>query len=227
MTHVMITDRDDIARQSLAEALRTRDYRVTSTARPGEAMSRLLDEQLDVLILGMEPDDMGGLRLLRMLQTTGAVPVVAAVRGNNEPLMARCLLSGADDVVAKPFSPELVHARLTALLRRLDGAAGTEVIRVGGLSVDPRSHTATLEGSELELRPMEFRLLAYLAEHANRVVSKDELRSELWDHTYPVTSKTVDVHLCWLRRRLGESASRPRYLRSVRGVGVKLCAPAA
>ena len=96
---------------------------------------------------------------------------------------------------------------------------------VGGLFVDPRTRAVTLDGVPLELTPKEFELLAYLAARPGQVVPKRELLTEVWRQPYGGADKTVDVHLSWLRRKLGESAQEPRYVVSVRGVGVKLVEP--
>ena len=105
-----------------------------------------------------------------------------------------------------------------------EGPADTEVV-VGGLRIDPRTRQAGIDGRPLELTPREFDLLHYLAARAGRVVSKRELLTEVWQLPYGGEDKTVDVHLSWLRRKLGETAQQARYLHSVRGVGVRIAAP--
>jgi DNA-binding response OmpR family regulator len=128
--------------------------------------------------------------------------------------------------VVKPFSAEQLDARIRALLRRGRGPAGEEAVTVGALRVDPVAREAWLGERPLELTRKEFDLLAYLASRAGRVVTKRELLADIWQQAYGGADKTVDVHLSWLRRKLGESAAEPRYLHTVRGVGVKLVDPA-
>lgn len=141
--------------------------------------------------------------------------------------MVRLLNQGADDYVIKPFSATQLEARIRAVLRRAAGEdTGAEAVVAGGLRVDPRSREAALDGKPLELTAREFDLLAYLAARAGEVVSKRELMTEVWHLPYGGADKTVDVHLAWLRRKLGETAADARYLHTVRGVGVKLTAPA-
>ncbi|WP_228266112.1 winged helix-turn-helix domain-containing protein [Microlunatus elymi] len=119
-----------------------------------------------------------------------------------------------------------MDARIRAVLRRAaEGANRDAPIEVGGLRIEARSREARLDGSRLELTPREFELLHYLAERAGTVVSKRELLTEVWQLPYGGADKTVDVHLAWLRRKLGETAATARYLHTVRGVGVKLTAP--
>jgi DNA-binding response OmpR family regulator len=127
--------------------------------------------------------------------------------------------------VIKPFTAEQLHARVRAVLRRAGEADAVAALELGGLRVDPRSREATLDGEQLQLARKEFDLLLFLAARAGEVVSKQTLLAEVWHQPYGGSDKTVDVHLSWLRRKLGETASAPRYLVSVRGVGVKLAVP--
>ena len=124
----------------------------------------------------------------------------------------------------KPFSGEHLAARIAALLRRAGRAAPAPVISVGGLSIDLARREALLDGRRLELSRREFDLLAYLAARPGVVVSRRELLTEVWHQSYG-DDQTIDVHVSWLRRKLGETAARPRYLHTVRGVGVMLDPP--
>jgi DNA-binding response OmpR family regulator len=121
--------------------------------------------------------------------------------------------------------PQL-EARIRAVLRRAgeSGASRARVV-VGGLEIDVAARRTTLDGVELDLSPREFDLLRHLAERAGEVVTKKQLLTEVWQQPWGGSDKTVDVHLSWLRRKLGESATEPRYLTTVRGVGVRLTAP--
>jgi two-component system KDP operon response regulator KdpE len=132
----------------------------------------------------------------------------------------------ADDYVLKPFQAGQLEARIRAVLRRAAGTdSGPVPVTVGDLTVDPRSRRVTLAGRSVELAPKEFDLLAYLAVRSGTVVSKRELLSEVWQLPYGGSDKTVDVHLSWVRRKLGESAAEPRLLQTVRGVGLRLAEP--
>jgi DNA-binding response OmpR family regulator len=140
--------------------------------------------------------------------------------------MIRALDSGADDYVVKPFGTDQLAARIRAVLRRAGGSEGPPPpVRVGELVMDERARTATLAGEPLELARKEFDLLLALASRPGEVVTKRELLAEVWRDAYGGSERTVDVHLSWLRRKLGESAAEPRYLHSVRGVGVRLVDP--
>jgi DNA-binding response OmpR family regulator len=129
--------------------------------------------------------------------------------------------------VVKPFGLDQVAARVRAILRRGGSNRTVEPYVVGDLVVDPRTRTATLAGKPLELARKEFELLLALAGRRGDVVTRKELLVEVWQMPYGGGDRTVDVHLSWLRRKLGETAAEPRYLRTVRGVGVRLVEPGA
>jgi DNA-binding response OmpR family regulator len=146
---------------------------------------------------------------------------------DDDTVTVEALDSGADDYVVKPFGMDQVAARIRAVLRRGGGHKADEPIVVGDLVVDPRTRTATVGGRPLDLARKEFDLLNVLAARAGEVVTKRELLVEVWQLPYGGGDRTVDVHLSWLRRKLGETAAEPRYLHTVRGVGVRLTAPEA
>jgi DNA-binding response OmpR family regulator len=179
----------------------------------------------DLVVLDLGLPDLDGVTMLRMLRGASRVPVIVATARDDEAEIVAVLDAGADDYLVKPFSAAQLDARIRAVLRRTGDAAPDPTVVVGGLRVDPRGRRASLDGAELELTPREFELLHYLAARAGEVVSKRELLTEVWQQPYGGADKTVDVHLSWLRRKLGETALTARYLHSVRGVGVRISAP--
>ncbi|HZE49348.1 MAG TPA: response regulator transcription factor, partial [Jatrophihabitantaceae bacterium] len=165
---------------------------------------------------------------LSMLRAVSDVPVIVATARDDEAEVVRLLDLGADDYVIKPFTGAQLNARIRAVLRRTergDGLGGEQPIAVGGLHIDIRSREVTVDGEPIELARKEFDLLLALARRAGEVVTKRDLLAEVWQLAWGGSDRTVDVHLSWLRRKLGESAKQPRYLHSVRGVGVRLVAP--
>ena len=161
-----------------------------------------------------------------MLRAVSSVPVIVATARDDDASVVQALDSGADDYVVKPFTAATLDARIRAVLRRALTPDADPVLVVGGLAIDTRSRTVTLDEDAVELSPREFDLLAYLAARPGQVVTKRELLTEVWRLPFGGADKTVDVHLSWLRRKLGETAQEPRFLVSVRGVGVKLVEPA-
>jgi two-component system KDP operon response regulator KdpE len=162
-----------------------------------------------------------------MMRAVTKVPIVVITARDDETEIIRVLDAGADDYVVKPFGGGQIEARIRAVLRRAGDAErkSPAPIMVGALCLDADAHEATLDGTRIDLSRREFDLLHYLVVHAGQVVTKRDLLTHVWQMPYGGADKTVDVHVSWLRRKLGETAQRPRYLHTVRGVGIKLTAP--
>jgi DNA-binding response OmpR family regulator len=187
-----------------------------------------VQERPDLVVLDLGLPDLDGREVLSMLRAVTDVPVIVATARDGDPEIVAALEAGADDYLVKPFSAVQLQARIGAVLRRAGASPDDDPsVVVGGLRIDPRSREAVLDGEPLELTPREFDLLHYLAARAGQVISKRELSTEVWQAPYGGADKTVDVHLSWLRRKLGETAQQPRFLHTVRGVGVKLSPPTA
>lgn len=218
----MVED-DPSIRSALLRALTELGHAVSSAPDALTGLRAAVDEDPDLVVLDLGLPDLDGSEALRMLRAVSEVPVIVATARDDDPTAVRALNSGADDFLAKPFSAAQLDARIRAVLRRTrSGAAAPETLVAGGLRLSPGARTASLDDEPLDLTPREFDLLQYLMERTGVVVSKRELLTEVWRLPPSSADKTVDVHLSWLRRKLGEAASRPRYLHTVRGVGVKL-----
>jgi DNA-binding response OmpR family regulator len=224
---VVIIEDDPAIRVALGRALSRRGHTVHAAATALGGLETVVDRTPDVVVLDLGLPDVDGVRVLGMIREVSAVPVIVATARDDEAEMVRVLDRGADDYVVKPFSAEQLDARVRAVLRRSQREEEEPPLLVGELTVDRAARAATLDGQPLDLTRMEFDLLAYLAGRAGRVVTKRQLMAEVWQQPYGGADKTVDVHLSWLRRKLGETAAEPRYLQTVRGVGVKLVDPGA
>lgn len=225
MAAVLIIEDELRIRETLARRLAERGYDVESAATGLGGLEAVVAKYPDVVILDLGLPDVDGREVLKMIRAVSAVPVIVATARDDETEIVSVLDAGADDYVVKPFSAEQLEARIRAVMRRggADELRGT--IEVGELSIDPRAREAKLSDRDLELTRKEFDLLLYLAERAGTVIGKRELLAEVWRQPYGGADKTVDVHLSWVRRKLGESAAQPVYLHTVRGVGVKLTEP--
>jgi DNA-binding response OmpR family regulator len=224
---LVIIEDDPAIRVALARALGRRGHTVHAAATALAGLETVVDRSPDAVVLDLGLPDVDGVQVLGMIREVSAVPVIVATARDDEAEMVRVLDRGADDYVVKPFSAEQIDARVRAVLRRSQREEEEPALVVGGLVVDRSARAATLDGQPLDLTRMEFDLLAHLAGRAGRVVSKRQLMAEVWQQPYGGADKTVDVHLSWLRRKLGETAAEPRYLQTVRGVGVKLVDPGA
>jgi DNA-binding response OmpR family regulator len=225
MAQVLVVEDDATIRSSIIRGLTDRGHAVFSAPTAMAGLEQAVSARPDVVILDLGLPDLDGTAMLRMLRGVSAVPVIVATARDDETEIVSVLDAGADDYVIKPFGVAQLDARIRAVLRRGAEDDRAAAVEVGGLRVDPRSRKASLDGRELELTPREFDLLHYLAARAGDVVSKRELLTEVWQQPYGGADKTVDVHLSWLRRKLGETAQQARYLHAVRGVGVRLTAP--
>ncbi|MER5321395.1 response regulator transcription factor [Streptosporangium roseum] len=226
MAQLLLVEDDAQVRSALTRALTERGHAVASASAGMPGLTRAVADRPDLVVLDLGLPDLDGCEVLRMLRAVSAVPVIVATARDDEPEIVRALDAGADDYVVKPFSATHLDARIRAVLRRgRDADDGTAPVVVGGLRIEPAAREATLDGTPLGLTPKEFDLLHYLAVRPGQVVSKRELLTEVWRMAYGGADKTVDVHLSWLRRKLGESAQRPHYLQTVHGVGVKLVDP--
>jgi DNA-binding response OmpR family regulator len=159
-----------------------------------------------------------------MIRAVSQVPVIVITARGTDDVVVKTLDAGADDYLVKPFSVSQLEARIRAVLRRV-ATSSDGPLRIGGLEIDAGAREARLDGHMLDLSPKEFDLLRVLAENGGHVVSKRELMAEVWREPYGGSDRTIDVHLSWLRSKLGESANEPRYLQTVHGVGVKLVDP--
>ncbi|MDH6115117.1 DNA-binding response OmpR family regulator [Kitasatospora sp. MAP12-15] len=247
MTSVLVVEDDPIIRTSLIEILTARGHLVRSAPDGFGALREITQAPPDAVVLDLGLPDLDGCDALRMIRGLSRVPVLVATARDDDREIIRLLDAGADDYLVKPFSGGQLVARLAAVLRRsaawpgeADGgasgyagaqgygggasAAAREPATVGELRIEPLARTVHLAGREVRLTRREFDLLAYLAQHVGQVVSRRQILAEVWRQPY-VDEQTVDVHLSCLRRKLGERASRPRYLHTVRGVGVKLVSP--
>ncbi|MGW0733704.1 response regulator transcription factor [Streptomyces sp. NPDC002851] len=229
MASVLVVEDDQFVRSALIRHLTEASHTVRSVGTALEALREVAHIRFDVVILDLGLPDLDGAEALKMLRGITDVPVIIATARDDEAEIVRLLNDGADDYLTKPFSVEHLSARMAAVLRRSGAAAAGEapvsrVLRVGGLSIDPLRRQAELDGTSLDLTRREFDLLAFLAGRPGVVVPRKELLAEVWQQSYG-DDQTIDVHLSWLRRKLGETAANPRYLHTLRGVGVKLEPP--
>jgi DNA-binding response OmpR family regulator len=225
MARIVLVEDDVEIRRLVADALAAQGHDVESAAAALEGLELAVKGKPDLVVMDLGLPDLDGTELLRMIRAVSEVPIIVITARGADDVVVRTLDSGADDYLVKPFSVAQLEARVRALLRRGSAADSDETLQVGDLRIDAAAREATLEGRALDLSPKEFDLLRVLAERAGEVVSKRALMAEVWREPYGGAERTVDVHLSWLRNKLGETAQDPRYLRTVHGVGVKLVHP--
>ena len=227
VVQVLIIEDDARIRSLLMRSLTERGYAVSSAGTGMAGLSLAVETRPDLVVLDLGLPDVDGAQVLDMLRAVSDVPVIVASARDDDPSLVGCLDAGADDYVVKPYTSAQLEARMRAVLRRAGapGATKQRALEVGGLVIDVAARRCTVDGTLVDLSPREFDLLRHLAERAGEVVTKRELLAEVWQQAWGGSDKTIDVHLSWLRRKLGETASAPRYLHTVRGVGVRLATP--
>ena len=199
---------------------------VTTTA--AGALELAAEAEPDLVMLDLALPDGDGRDVCRELRRRSDVPIVMLTARGTEMDKIVGLELGADDYVVKPFSAREVISRIRAVLRRSAARRARRRrsrSRVGGVELDPAARIAQLGGEELDLSRKEFDLLAELMRHAGRVVKREDLMAKVWDVNWFGSTKTLDVHIGWLRRKLGDDPADPTYIETVRGVGFRFAAP--
>ena len=228
-TRILLVEDESSIADPFAKLLRREGFEAIVARTAADALERARDSEPDIVLLDLALPDGDGRDVCRTLRSTSSVPVIMVTARGTETDKIVGLELGADDYVVKPFSAAEVIARIRAVLRRTaaqDEPAGPqEPIRIADLEIDLAARRVRLAGGELDLSRKEFDLLAELARHAGRVVRREDLMSRVWDENWFGSTKTLDVHVGWLRRKLGDDPATPRWIETVRGVGFRFAAP--
>ena len=233
-TILVVEDEDSIA-LPLATALEREGYATRVTGSAPEAIALAAELQPDLMLLDVMLSDGSGLDVCREVRRHSSMPIIMLTARGDETDRVVGLELGADDYVVKPFSARELIARIRAVLRRVPDAeapspvappaSGDGALEIGGVTVNPAMRRATLDGAEIALTRREFDLLALLVRNAGTVLTRERLMDEVWDTNWFGSTKTLDVHVSGLRRKLGDDAVDSRYLHTVRGVGFRFASP--
>ena len=218
MTMVLLAEDDAAISDPLSRALRRQGYDVALAETGPDALTGARSSDLVVLDLGLP--GMDGLEVCRMLRAEGLqVPVLMLTARGSEIDAVVGLDAGADDYVSKPFRTAELMARIRALLRR--GKPETGVLQGQDLVIDVAARRAWQRDDELALSQRQFDLLVFLVARQGEVVRREDIMRQVWQTTWIASTKTVDMHVSWLRRALGDDASNPTYISTIRGVGFR------
>jgi two-component system, OmpR family, response regulator RegX3 len=233
-TILVVEDEDSIA-LPLAAALEREGYATRITGSAPEAIALAAELQPDLILLDVMLSDGSGLDVCREVRRHSEVPIIMLTARGDETDRVVGLELGADDYVVKPFSARELVARIRAVLRRVPAPVqdatpapappAEAALQIGAVTVDSAMRRATLDGAEIALTRREFDLLALLVRNAGTVLTRERLMDEVWDTNWFGSTKTLDVHVSSLRRKLGDDAVDSRYLHTVRGVGFRFAAP--
>ena len=223
---ILVVEDEESITTPLVEALAREGFDATVARTAAEALEFAQRVGPELVLLDLMLPDGSGFDVLRELRRSSAVPVIVVSARAEEADRVVGLELGADDYVVKPFSAREVAARIRAVLRRSErDEPAAERVQVGDLHLDLRSRTVTKGGAPVELSRKEFDLLALLMREAGAAVTRERLLEDVWETTWFGSTKTLDVHVSGLRRKLGDNPDAPRYLHTIRGVGFRFAGP--
>ena len=230
---ILVVDDETTLRETLVEALEMEGYRAIPAADGRQALERFRADRPDLVLLDLMLPELSGVEVCRIMRAESAVPIVMLTAKDAEVDKVVGLELGADDYVTKPFSLRELTARIRAIFRRADQAAavasaGTEpppLVPLGRVQVDLAGHRLLRDGHPVAIKPKAFELLAFLLRHQGQVFTRDQLLEQVWGYDYAGESRTVDVHVHWLRSELEADPAVPVILQTVRGVGYVLRHP--
>jgi two-component system response regulator RegX3 len=224
---ILLVEDEPAITEPLAAALEREGFTASVVGTAAEALSSAERLSPDLVLLDIGLPDGSGFDVCRELRSRSGTPIIMLTARGEESDRVAGLELGADDYVVKPFSAREVVARVRAVLRRADSSAGagTDAMEIAGVRLDESRHEATLDGEALELSRKEFELLRTLMRNAGNVLTREQLIEEVWDMNWFGSTKTLDVHVSSLRKKLGDDAGDPRHIHTVRGVGFRFTGP--
>jgi len=218
---ILIVEDESTLLETVEMRFRKEGFSTFTAASAEDGMRIYRRVRPDLLILDIMLPQRSGLDLCKAIRKESSVPVIFLTARVEDADRIQGLEIGGDDYVTKPFNLSELVARVKAVLRRTTGDVPYEVVESGNLTIDPKSHTATLDAKELKLSPKEFALLHFLARNKGQVFSRDALLDRVWGKDAYVEPRTIDVHVRWLRSHIEEDATNPTRIVTMRGVGYK------
>jgi two-component system alkaline phosphatase synthesis response regulator PhoP len=220
---ILLIEDDPGLRMTLADRLRREGYAVEKAATGDEGYRRGIEESFDLFVLDIMLPGKSGLDVCRDLRQQGiAAPILMLTARDQTVDKVLGLKLGADDYLTKPFEMLELLARIEALLRRAYSVAnGPGLHQFGAIKVDFRKAEVTRDGKKVDLAAKEFQLLRYLLEHRGEALSREQILKDIWDYRSPTTTRTVDVHVAWLRQKLEDDPGQPRWILTVHGTGYR------
>ena len=221
---ILVVEDETTLRETLADALEVEGFRVIAAADGREALARFRADKPDLVLLDLMLPELSGIEVCRIIRAESGVPIVMLTAKDSELDKVVGLELGADDYVTKPFSLRELSARVRALFRRSEQVAASDatlppVVDLGRVQVDLAGHRLLRDGDALPIKPKAFELLAFLLRHPGQAFTRDQLLEHVWGYDYAGETRTVDVHVHWLRSTLEDDAAAPRFIHTVRGVG--------
>jgi two-component system response regulator RegX3 len=225
---ILVVEDEPTLRETLAEALESDGFTVRTAGDGPAAVESFRERQPDLVLLDLMLPGMSGLEVTRALRSDSVVPIVMLTARDSEVDKVVGLELGADDYMTKPFSLRELSARIRAIFRRTDQLGATQLpplLDLGSVRVDLAGHRLMHDGREIPVKPKVFELLSFLLRHPGQVMTRDQLLEHVWGYDYPGETRTVDVHVHWLRSAIEADPANPTIIQTVRGVGYVLRRP--
>ena len=220
---ILVVEDEPTLRETLIEALEVEGFRVVGAADGREALLRFRAERPDLILLDLMLPELSGIEVCRIIRAESGVPIIMLTAKDSELDKVVGLELGADDYITKPFSLRELSARIRALFRRAEQGVAVEeppaVIDLGRIQADLAGHRLLHDGRLVPIKPKAFELLAFLIRHPGQVFTRDQLLERVWGYDYAGETRTVDVHVHWLRTAIEADAAEPAFIHTVRGVG--------
>jgi two-component system alkaline phosphatase synthesis response regulator PhoP len=226
---ILVVEDETTLRETLADALEAEGFQVVQAADGRAALTRFRADHPDLVLLDLMLPELSGIEVCRIIRAESGVPIVMLTAKDSELDKVVGLELGADDYVTKPFSLRELSARIRALFRRSEQAApagGPSIVDLGNVQVDLAGHRLLRDGESLPIKPKAFELLAFLVRNPGQAFTRDQLLEHVWGYDYAGETRTVDVHVHWLRTTLEDDAAAPKFIHTVRGVGYVFRRPA-
>ncbi len=227
---ILVVDDETTLRETLVEALELEGFRAIPAADGREALSQFRATHPDLILLDLMLPELSGVEVCRIIRAESPVPIIMLTARDGEVDKVVGLELGADDYVTKPFSMRELTARIRAIFRRAEPAGMTDgpapLLDLGRVQLDLAGHRILRDGVAVPLKPKAFELLSFLVRNPGQVFTRDQLLEKVWGYDYAGETRTVDVHVHWLRSELEEDAARPQLVQTVRGVGYVFRRPA-
>ena len=230
MAKILVVDDEPTLRNVLQYNLTKEAHQVRTAGDGEEAIDQAREYEPDLILLDVMLPKLDGFEVCKAIRRESNVPILMLTAKDSEIDKVVGLEIGADDYITKPFSMRELVARVKAMIRRsemlkgelITGEADKTRLAVRGLTMDLLQHKVMLDGRTINMKPKEFELLAFLSRHPDQVFSRDQLLDQVWGYEFGGDTRTVDVHIRWLREKIEETPSKPTYLETVRGVGYRL-----
>ena len=223
---ILVVDDEATLRETLVEVLDAEGFHVVAAADGREALARFREARPDLVVLDLMLPELSGIEVCRIIRAESPIPILMLTAKTSEVDKVVGLELGADDYVTKPFSLRELSARIRALLRRTDqlasaaaGDAALKQVRLGDVLIDLAGHRLMRDGAALAVKPKVFELLAFLLRNPGQVFSREQLLEQVWGYDYAGETRTVDVHVHWLRGAIEPDPAAPTWIHTVRGIG--------